>query len=71
MPLFPPKMSFFDKVLGKRKPKAKSPPPLPSAIQQLKQTEDVLLKKQDYLENKIKKETDIARQNATKNKKGR
>ncbi|RZC32330.1 charged multivesicular body protein 4b, partial [Asbolus verrucosus] len=59
-------MSFLDKVFGKKPAKT---PTLSEAIQKLKLTEDVLTTKQNNLENKIKKEIAIARQNASTNKK--
>jgi len=40
------------------------------AIQKLRETEEMLLKKQDFLENKIDQELSTARQHGTKNKRG-
>jgi charged multivesicular body protein 4 len=60
------KMSFFKKVFGE---KAKPAPTLPQAIRRLKLTQDVLLKRQAALEDKIKKEIATARKNASTNKK--
>jgi hypothetical protein len=59
-------MSFFKKVFGE---KAKPAPTLPQAIRRLKLTQDVLLKRQTALEDKIKKEIATARKNASTNKK--
>ena len=44
-------------------------PSTSDAIQGLRQTEDMLAKKQDYLEKKIKTEEDIIRKNVKSNKK--
>lgn len=41
------------------------------AIQKLRETENMLLKKQDFLEKKIELELDTARKNGTKNKRGK
>jgi hypothetical protein len=53
-------MSFLLKKfgVGKKSHKSKKAPQGPStseAIQQLRETEDILIKKQEYLENKIQK----------------
>ena len=40
------------------------------AISKLRDTEDMLLKKQQFLESKVNKEIEIAKANATKNKRG-
>lgn len=40
------------------------------AIRNLRETEDMLLKKQEYLEKKINQEIEIAKQNGSKNKRG-
>lgn len=40
------------------------------AIQQLRETENMLTKKQEFLEKKIELELDVARKNGTKNKRG-
>lgn len=40
------------------------------AIQKLRDTENMLLKKQDFLEKKIELELDTAKKNGTKNKRG-
>lgn len=40
------------------------------ALHKLRETEEMLTKKQDYLENKIQQEIAIAKKNGTKNKRG-
>lgn len=59
-------MSFFG-LFGGKKEKG---PTTGEAIQKLRETEQMLLKKQDYLEKKIELELDTARKNGTKNKRG-
>lgn len=61
-------MSFFSKVFGGKK----EPAPLSTAeaIQKLRETEDMLIKKQVFLENKIGLEIQTAKKNGTKNKRG-
>ncbi|KAG4073250.1 hypothetical protein HA402_008596 [Bradysia odoriphaga] len=58
-------MSFFGKMFG-----AKKEPTLTTgdAIQKLRETENMLLKKQDFLEKKIELELAEAKKNGTKNK---
>ena len=58
-------MSFLGKMFGKKDNKA---PTTGEAIQKLRETEDMLLKKQDFLEKKIESELAIARKNAKTNK---
>lgn len=41
------------------------------AIQKLRETENMLQKKQDFLEKKIEQELDTAKKNGTKNKRGK
>lgn len=41
------------------------------AIQKLRETEEMLMKKQDFLEKKIDQEIGTARKNGTKNKRGK
>lgn len=48
---------------------AKAPSPQ-EAIQKLRETEEMLTKKQDFLENKIEQELQTAKKNGTKNKRG-
>ncbi|RLU18234.1 hypothetical protein DMN91_008590, partial [Ooceraea biroi] len=59
-------MSFFSKVFGGKKESAA--PSTAEAIQKLRETEDMLIKKQDFLETKIENEMMIAKKNASKNK---
>jgi len=58
-------MSFFGKMFGGKKEEA---PSTSEAIQKLRETENMLVKKQEYLESKIEMELDIARKNGTKNR---
>lgn len=61
-------MSFFGKMFG-----AKKEPTMTTgdAIQKLRETENMLLKKQDFLEKKIEQELAEAKKNGTKNKRGK
>lgn len=59
-------MSFFTKVFGGKKDD--KVPTTGEAIQKLRETEEMLIKKQEFLESKIGNEIDIARKNGTKNK---
>ncbi|XP_011497111.1 PREDICTED: charged multivesicular body protein 4b [Ceratosolen solmsi marchali] len=59
-------MSFFTKVFGGKKDS--SIPTTAEAIQKLRETEEMLIKKQDFLESKIEQEILTARKNGTKNK---
>lgn len=58
-------MSFLEKVFGKKGGKQPTPQ---EAIQRLRETEEMLQKKSDFLEKKIEGELAIARKNGTKNK---
>jgi len=60
-------MSFFGKMFGGKKEVA---PTTGEAIQKLRETENMLIKKQEFLEAKIEDELNIARKNASKNKRG-
>lgn len=60
-------MSFFGKMFGGKKEVA---PSTGEAIQKLRETENMLIKKQEFLESKIEEELNIARKNASKNKRG-
>ncbi|XP_014681040.1 PREDICTED: charged multivesicular body protein 4b-like isoform X2 [Priapulus caudatus] len=60
-------MSFLGKMFGTSGKKDETPSPQ-QAIQKLRETEDMLVKKSDYLEKKITQEINIARKNGTKNK---
>lgn len=62
-------MSTFTKIFGfKKDEKAITSG---EAIQKLRETEEMLMKKQDFLEKKIEAELGIARKNGTKNKRGK
>lgn len=63
LPLTTITMAFFG--LGKKK--AAEPTPQ-EAIQKLRETEEMLVKKQDFLEKKIESEISTARRHGTKNK---
>lgn len=60
-------MSFFGKMFG-----GKKEPTLTTgdAIQKLRETENMLLKKEEFLEKKIELELAEAKKNGTKNKRG-
>lgn len=62
-------MSFFSKIFGGKK---EDEGPTPSqAIQKLRETEDMLVKKQEFLEKKVETEIAIARKNASTNKRSK
>lgn len=58
-------MSFFGKLFGGKKEEA---PSTSDAIQKLRETQDLLTKKQEYLEKQIDDCILVARKNASKNK---
>lgn len=58
-------MSFFGKLFGGKK---EEPTTTAQAIQELRGTEEMLTKKQEFLEKKIELEIDTAKKNASKNK---
>ena len=60
------KMSFFGKLFGKSSDK--DPVTTGEAIQKLRETEEMLMKKQDFLEKKIDQEVATAKKNAKTNK---
>ena len=62
-------MSLLTKMFGFGG-KGDKPPTTGQAIQKLRETEEMLIKKQEYLEKKIDQELDIAKKNGTKNKRG-
>ena len=62
-------MSLLSKVFGGGKNKNKAPTPQ-EAIQKLRETEEMLEKKQAFLEKKIDHEIATAKKNAAKNKRG-
>jgi len=59
-------MSFFGKLFGKGSDK--DPVTTGEAIQKLRETEEMLMKKQDFLEKKIDQEVTTAKKNAKTNK---
>lgn len=61
-------MSFFKNLFGAKK---EAPAPSTSeSIQKLRDTENMLLKKQEFLEQKVSEEQDLAKKNASTNKRG-
>lgn len=60
-------MSFFGKVFGGKKETTMT---TAEAIQNLRETENMLIKKQEFLEHKIEEEFQTAKKNASKNKRG-
>lgn len=60
-------MSLFGKLFGSGGKGGKAPTPQ-EAIQRLRETEEMLAKKQDFLEKKIDQELLTAKKNGTKNK---
>lgn len=61
-------MSFFGKLFGGKK--EDDQPTTGEAIQKLRETEEMLIKKQDFLEKKIDEYMLLAKKNASKNKRG-
>lgn len=62
-------MSFLGKMFGGKK--GDKAPTTGEAIQKLRETEEMLIKKQEFLEKKIDQEIGVARANGTKNKRGK
>ena len=62
-------MSLLASIFGMGKKGGKSPTPQ-EAIQKLREVEEMLSKKSDFLEKKIEGELAIARKHGTKNKRG-
>lgn len=60
-------MSFWGQMFGKKGSKGPTPQ---EAIQRLRETEEILQKKSDFLEKKIEQEIIEAKKNGTKNKRG-
>ncbi|XP_070696889.1 charged multivesicular body protein 4b-like isoform X2 [Pempheris klunzingeri] len=60
-------MSLFGKLFGSGGKGGKGPTPQ-EAVQRLRETEDMLAKKQEFLEKKIEQELMTAKKNGTKNK---
>lgn len=63
-------MSVLVKLFGGGGKGGKQPTPQ-EAIQRLRETEEMLTKKQDHLEKKIEEELLTAKRNGTKNKRGK
>lgn len=64
-------MSVFGKLFGAGGGKAGKGGPTPQdAIQRLRDTEEMLSKKQEFLETKIEQELTAAKKHGTKNKRG-
>lgn len=61
-------MSFFGKMFNGKKETTMT---TSQAIQQLRETEEMLAKKQEFLEKKIDDEIAIAKKHGTKNKRGK
>lgn len=61
-------MSFFKNIFGGKK--AEPAPTTSESIQKLRDTENMLLKKQEFLEQKLEAELKIAKENASSNKRG-
>lgn len=51
--------------------KAEPAPTTSESIQKLRDTENMLLKKQEFLEQKLEQELKIAKENASSNKRGK
>lgn len=62
-------MSFFKNIFGGKK--AEAGPTTSESIQKLRDTENMLIKKQEYLEQKMEAELKIAKDNASSNKRGK
>ncbi|KAG8183448.1 hypothetical protein JTE90_005706 [Oedothorax gibbosus] len=60
-------MSFLTKLFGGGKSGGKAPTPA-EAIQRLREVEEMLMKKQEFLERKVEQELATAKKNGTKNK---
>ena len=64
------KQSFFQRVFGSGKKGEKEPTPQ-EAIQRLRDIEEMLVKKSDFLEKKVGSELQTAKKHGTKNKRGK
>lgn len=64
------KISKFFKGGGSAASKGRGGPSPQEALARLRETEEMLSKKQEYLETRIERELAIARQHGTKNKRG-
>jgi len=62
-------MAFINKLFGGGGSKGPRHPPTPAeAIQKLREVEEMLIKKQEFLEKKVDAEVEIIKKNGTKNK---
>ncbi|UYV82463.1 chmp4b, partial [Cordylochernes scorpioides] len=61
-------MSFITKLFGTGKGGSNKPPTPAEAIQSLRNVEEMLVKKQEYLEKKVEAEIAIAKKHGSKNK---
>jgi hypothetical protein len=61
---------MFARIFGSKSNGSKAPTPQ-EAIQKLLEIEELLRKKQDFLEKKIENELTIAKTNGVKNKRGK
>lgn len=61
-------MSFFKNIFGKKEPPA---PSTSESIQKLRDTENMLIKKQEFLEQKVEQEHELAKKNASTNKRSK
>lgn len=61
-------MSFFSRMFGGKE--KENAPSTSTAIQNLREVENLLIKKQEMLEKQIDQQLDIAKKNGTKNKRG-
>ncbi|NXS09457.1 CHM4C protein, partial [Neodrepanis coruscans] len=64
------KISKFFKGGGSAASKGRGGPSPQEALARLRETEEMLSKKQEYLETRIERELAVARQHGTKNKRG-
>lgn len=62
-------MSFFGKLFGGKK--ENEAPTTGEAIQKLRETEEMLIKKQEFLEKKVEEYMLLAKKHASKNKRGK
>jgi charged multivesicular body protein 4 len=61
-------MSFLGKLFGGKGGTAKETPTPAEAIQKLRGVEEILIKKQEYLEKKVSEEVEVIKKHGTKNK---
>jgi len=61
-------MSFLGKLFGGKGGSAKEAPTPAEAIQKLRGVEEILIKKQEYLEKKVAEEVEVIKKHGTKNK---